>query len=87
VISRNTFVAKLLRQLTAFFPVDRSRRGICKRCGACCKLPYRCPWLRTTRAGKTRCSIYLIRPPSCRKYPRTRAEHLTKEVCPIRFDG
>ena len=87
VITRNTFMAKVLRQITAFSPVYKHRSGTCKRCGACCKLPYTCPWLRTDKSGLIRCSVYFFRPPSCRKYPRTRAEHLTKDVCPIKFGG
>jgi hypothetical protein len=86
VITRNTFLAKLLRQVTAFLPAHKSRSGTCKRCGACCKLPYQCPSLRTDAQGHSRCAIYFFRPLSCRKYPRTRAEHLTQDVCPIKFD-
>ncbi|CAD7856721.1 MAG: hypothetical protein [Olavius algarvensis Gamma 1 endosymbiont] len=31
------------------------------------------------------CSIYHLRPPSCRKYPRTADENLTPETCGYSF--
>ena len=42
------------------------RRGGCQRCGSCCRLVFRCPFL--TRQNE--CSIYgLVRPPSCVDFP------------------
>jgi Fe-S-cluster containining protein len=84
--SKNTWAAKLKRTITAFLPVDKRRRGRCIRCGACCKLPNVCPWLRYDAEGKSYCIIYPIRPLNCRKYPRTPSEHITTESCGIRFD-
>lgn len=77
----NTWGAKLRRTLTCFLPVAKNRRGKCIGCGACCKLPNKCPFLRFKQNGKSYCAIYPIRPLSCRKYPRTESEHITKETC------
>jgi hypothetical protein len=76
---------KLLRFITSFLPVAANRRGSCNRCGACCKLPYPCPFLRFDAEGLSSCAVYLFRPPSCRKYPRTASENLTPEQCGFFF--
>lgn len=77
---------KLIRTLTAWLPVDPQRQGECHRCGACCKLPTPCAFLRYDADGKnSRCAIYAIRPPNCRKYPRTASEQLTAAVCGYTF--
>lgn len=59
-------------------PVDENRAGECANCGACCKFLFRCPFLRAAEGGKGtyRCTVYPIRPPQCRKYPRTRLEQI-----------
>jgi Fe-S-cluster containining protein len=85
-VRRNTWAAKIRRTITAFLPVDKTRKGQCIRCGACCKLPNVCPWLRYDAEEKAICLIYPIRPLNCRKYPRTPAEHLTKDVCGLYFE-
>jgi hypothetical protein len=84
--TKNTWVAKLKRTFTSVLPVDKTRRGECIRCGACCKLPNYCPWLRFDAEGKSMCIIYPIRPLNCRKYPRTPSEHLTGPSCGHFFD-
>ncbi len=84
--SRNTWAAKMRRTITAFLPVDKARKGQCIRCGACCKLPNVCPWLRYDAEGKAICIIYPVRSLNCRKYPRTPSEHITTDVCGLRFD-
>lgn len=49
-------------------------------------LPYRCTFLKTDEDGKSRCSIYRVRPPNCRKFPRTESQlsHVN-EVCGYSF--
>ena len=84
--SKNTWVAKLKRTFTAFLPVAKNRKGQCNRCGACCKLPNVCPWLRYDAEGKSKCIIYPIRPLNCRKYPRTPSEHITTDSCGLYFE-
>jgi uncharacterized protein len=77
--------AKMKRFLTSLLPVAESRRGECNRCGQCCKLPFPCPFLRFDDGGLSSCAAYLVRPPSCRKYPRTATENLTPETCGYYF--
>ena len=36
--------------------------------------------------GQSYCSIYLIRPLNCRKYPRTESECVTEDTCGFRFE-
>jgi hypothetical protein len=62
---------KIKRTFTAFLPVDPQRQGACRRCGGCCKLAFDCPFY-----DGTGCAIYTIRPPQCRKYPRTKDESI-----------
>ncbi|RKT45184.1 hypothetical protein [Thiocapsa rosea] len=76
---------KTKRLLTSLLPVDPDRTGACNRCGACCKLPYPCPFLRFDDQGLSRCAVYAMRPPSCRKYPRVAAEQMTPQECGYSF--
>jgi len=76
---------KLKRMTTSLLPVASSRRGECNRCGECCKLPFRCLFLRYDKEGLSSCVVYRFRPPSCRKYPRTAAENLTPATCGYYF--
>ena len=83
---RNTWMAKIKRTFTSILPVSRRRRGQCVHCGACCRLPNVCPFLKAGSDGKGYCGIYILRPLNCRKYPRTETEHITKDTCGFRFD-
>jgi Fe-S-cluster containining protein len=70
---------KLRRFVTSLIlPVDRGRRGECTRCGACCKFLVKCPFLREAKdtPGQYSCAAYRIRPPQCRKYPRSKNEQI-----------
>jgi len=84
---RNTWGARVKRTLTSVLPVSGGRRGQCVHCGACCRLPNVCPFLKTDGNGADYCAIYRIRPLNCRKYPRTPGEHITADTCGFRFDG
>ena len=79
---------KIERLFTSILPVDKNRTGECNNCGACCHLPFRCSFLKTAEDGKEYCSIYTIRPPNCRKFPRTKQQlsHV-KETCGFSFDN
>jgi len=66
-------------------PVQKGRKGQCINCGACCKLPVPCPFLKE-EDGKCVCKIYQVRPLNCRKYPRSRSEHITTQTCGYRFE-
>ena len=68
-------------------PVDKSRKGECEKCGACCKFVVECPFLKYDEGGSgaTYCRIYSIRPLQCRKYPRSKREQI-HQPCGYRFD-
>ena len=83
---KNTWYAKIKRTLCSVLPIAKNRKGKCINCGECCKLPIQCPFLKIRSDGKSYCSIYLIRPLNCRKYPRTKSECITSDKCGFRFD-
>ncbi len=83
---KNTWQAKIKRTLTSVLPVARNRKGQCLLCGACCRLPNVCLFLRTNGTGEMYCSIYHVRPLNCRKYPRTQPEQITADTCGFRFE-
>lgn len=79
---------KLKRTFTSLLSIEEGRSGSCNNCGACCRLPFRCIFLKTSPDEKEYCSIYAVRPPNCRKFPRSREEYeLVKEVCGFSFDA
>ena len=45
------------------------RRGECNRCGACCEILFKCPFLKKHMDGTTTCGIYEDRPNQCRLFP------------------
>jgi uncharacterized cysteine cluster protein YcgN (CxxCxxCC family) len=45
------------------------RQGACNRCGACCKILFRCPFLTEDAEGNAKCRIYAYRFEQCRYYP------------------
>ncbi len=50
------------------------RRGECNRCGACCELLFKCPFLKKQDDGTSLCGIYEDRPNQCRLFPITRRD-------------
>src|ERR1043165_4874626 len=50
------------------------RQGECNRCGACCEILFKCPFLKKHRDGTTSCGIYEDRPSQCRLYPIDRRD-------------
>lgn len=83
---RNNWFAKIKRTFTSVLPVSEKRKGKCVNCGACCKLPNTCPFLKHNADNEYYCSIYAIRPLNCRKYPRTESEFITSDTCGYRFE-
>lgn len=79
-------IPKLVRTLTSVLPVDKNRQGSCNQCGECCKLPFKCTFLKTAEDGSSYCGAYNFRPLNCRKFPRTPAqlEHVI-DVCGYTF--
>jgi len=59
--------ASVLREDPA--PLLARRQGDCNRCGACCKILFRCPFLGTDAEGQYTCRIYDQRFAQCRLYP------------------
>jgi Fe-S-cluster containining protein len=59
--------AKVLREDTA--ELLAKRHGECNRCGACCKILFRCPFLDTDATGEYTCRIYEKRFAQCRLFP------------------
>ncbi|MDQ1524260.1 MAG: uncharacterized protein QOE47_2184 [Pyrinomonadaceae bacterium] len=45
------------------------RRGDCNRCGDCCEILFKCPFLKKHGDGTTTCGIYEDRPSQCRLFP------------------
>lgn len=79
-------IPKIKRTISSILPVDKNRSGECNGCGDCCKLPFRCAFLKEPEEGKFLCSIYSIRPLNCRKFPRSRDQWETvKENCGFSF--
>lgn len=58
--------------------VDANRIGECNRCGACCRFLFKCPFLKASEddPNSFSCRAYIIRPPQCRKYPRSKSEQI-----------
>jgi len=62
------------------------RQGDCNRCGACCKILFRCPFLGTDAEGQYTCRIYEARFAQCRLYPLHAGDLLELEgECSYRF--
>jgi Fe-S-cluster containining protein len=79
-------IPKIKRTFTSLLPIDKNRTGECNGCGDCCKLPFRCIFLNDMPDGTSRCSIYNVRPPNCRKFPRSRSQWETvKDNCGFQF--
>jgi hypothetical protein len=50
--------------------IAATRQGECKRCGLCCQLIYRCPFLGKDVDNLPYCRVYGdLRPANCRNYP------------------
>jgi hypothetical protein len=45
------------------------RRGDCNRCGACCEILFKCPFLKKHDDGTSTCGIYEDRPNQCSLFP------------------
>jgi hypothetical protein len=84
--ARRFVQAKLGRQDTDGLLAQR--RGECNRCGACCKILFRCPFLGTDAEGQYTCRIYEKRFAQCRLYPLRPADLRELEgQCSYTFEG
>jgi hypothetical protein len=61
------------------------RKGECNRCGACCKILFRCPFLFTDDQGEYSCRIYNKRFAQCRLYPIQAKDLREVEQCSYTF--
>ena len=65
--------------------IEANREGDCTRCGACCKLVYRCPFLGEDAAKLPYCRIYgELRPASCKSFPFDKVDSEIEE-CGFKF--
>ena len=58
------------------------RRGECARCGDCCLIVCRCPFLK----GVNECTIYDKRSLQCRKFPIDERDLRDVPTCAFRFE-
>src|SRR5215813_12491762 len=61
------------------------RQGECNRCGACCKILFRCPFLGTDSEGQYTCKIYETRFEQCRLFPLHAADLREVAECSYTF--
>lgn len=61
------------------------RQGDCNRCGACCKIVFRCPFLGTDEQGQYSCRIYEKRFAQCRLFPLHAKDLLEVPECSFTF--
>ena len=61
------------------------RQGDCNRCGACCKILFRCPFLGTDADGQYTCRIYDKRFAQCRLFPLHAADLREVAECSFTF--
>lgn len=81
------FIGQFLRKLRRFYlgtfrkdyiakAIQETRQGDCHRCGLCCELIYRCPFLGKDGQNLPYCRIYGdLRPTNCRSYPFDSTDH------------
>jgi hypothetical protein len=63
-----------------------ARKGECHRCGLCCELIYRCPFLGRDSRNLPYCRIYGdLRPANCRNYPFDAVDSEI-DTCGFKFD-
>jgi len=80
---RRFMQAKLIQQDTD--ELLSRRRGDCNRCGACCKILFRCPFLGTDAQGEYTCRIYDKRFSQCRLFPLHPADITEVAECSYSF--
>lgn len=93
---RKTFFSQFLRKVRRFYlvyfhgdyaekSVASGRKGDCQRCGLCCELLFKCPFLGRDSRQLPYCRIYGdLRPGSCRNYPFDRVDSEV-ETCGFKF--
>lgn len=80
-ITVRNFVGQVLRKFRRFYlgtfrpeyiekAIEENRQGECHRCGLCCELVYKCPFLGRDSKNLAYCRVYgELRPANCKNYP------------------
>jgi hypothetical protein len=94
-LRKTGIIPQMLRKLRrSYFSVFRRsyvkenlerRQGDCNRCGACCELVYKCPFVARDKDELAYCRVYgTFQPASCRNYPFDEVDSEV-EVCSFSF--
>ncbi len=59
---------------------EAARQGACHRCGACCKILYRCPFLLEENPGLYTCRIHGVKPGNCQIFPLTNKDLRDRDI-------
>ncbi len=80
-IIERSLLGQVLRKMRRFYlgtfkpeyikkAIEETREGECHRCGLCCELIYKCPFLGRDNQNLPYCRVYGdLRPANCRNYP------------------
>lgn len=94
--ARPGLVGQMLRKFRRFYlgtfhkdyiekSIREARTGECHRCGLCCELIYKCPFLGRDSQNLPYCRVYGdLRPANCRNYPFDAVDSEV-EQCGFRF--
>lgn len=64
----------------------KTRQGDCNRCGACCALVYRCPFLGKDSQDLPICRVYgTLQPQQCKNYPFDSIDNEVED-CTFKFE-
>ncbi|MHC4915676.1 MAG: hypothetical protein ACYTGB_09305 [Planctomycetota bacterium] len=69
------------------------RKGECIRCGACCRLVFKCPALYHLSDGTAGCRYHQLRPMNCRVFPMDERDLAERDMvmphhpCGFYFEG
>ncbi len=96
-ITGRGLLSQVLRKIRRFYlgtfrpeyvekAIAETRSGECHRCGLCCELIYKCPFLGKDSQNLSYCRIYGdLRPANCRNYPFDKFD-AEIDQCGFRFD-
>jgi hypothetical protein len=96
-ITGRGLLSQILRKLRRFYlgsfrpdyvqkSIAETRTGDCHRCGLCCELIYKCPFLGRDSQNLPYCRIYGdLRPANCRNYPFDKVD-AEIDQCGFRFN-
>ncbi len=95
-LSQKTLLVQILRKFRRMLfsvfhreyiaqSIAMNRQGECHRCGMCCKLINKCPFLGTDSQNLPFCRVYgELRPAACNNYPFDRVDSEIKQ-CGFKF--